>query len=230
MSSRVRPQVVVFDVVETLACLDPVAARLRELQQPDGLLGRWFTRLVRDGMALTAAGSYAGFADVAASALRTETRWALSDEQVGYAVAGFAEMTPQPDAVPAIRAAVQEGFRVFTLSNGAAASTRGFLERAGVADLVERVLSIDEVAAWKPSPAPYAFAVREAGVPADQVALVAVHSWDLHGAHQAGLTTGWCPRLEGQQTPVFAAADITADTLHGVIAGLAGLDAPSGGE
>jgi len=230
VSSRVRPEVVVFDVVETLASLDAVAARLRELQQPEGLLARWFTRLLRDGMALTAAGSYAGFAAVAASALRAEVRRALSDEQIGYAVAGFAELTAQPDAVPAIRAAQQAGLRVFTLSNGAAASTRKFLERAGVAELVERVLSIDDVAAWKPTPAPYELAVREAGVPADRVALVAVHSWDVHGAHQVGLTTGWCPRLEGEQTPVFAPADITADTLDGVIAGLAALEPPNTGE
>ena len=120
--------------------------------------------------------------------------------------------------------------RVFTLSNGAPASTRGFLDRAGVADLVERVLSIDEVGAWKPSPAPYALAITAAGVPAERVALVAVHSWDLHGAHQAGLTTGWCPRLEGQQTPVFATADVVADTLDGVITALAALSAPGGGE
>ncbi len=230
MIHRVRPDVVVFDVVETLACLDLVAARLLECHQPEELLARWFTRLVRDGMALTAAGSYAGFADVAASALHAETRHALSEEQIGYVVAGFGELTPQPDAVPAIRAAVSAGMRVFTLSNGAPASTRGFLERAGVADLVERVLSIDEVGAWKPSPAPYALAVTAAGVPAERVALVAVHSWDLHGAHQAGLTTGWCPRLEGQQTPVFATADVVADTLDGVITALAALSAPGGGE
>jgi len=78
--------------------------------------------------------------------------------------------------------------------------------------------------------APYELAVREAGVPADRVALVAVHSWDVHGARQVGLTTGWCPRLEGEQTPVFAPADITADTLDGVIAGLAALEPPNTGE
>jgi len=168
--------------------------------------------------------------EVAASALHAETRHALPDEVIGYVVAGFGELTPQPDAVPAIGAAVAAGMRVFTLSNGAPAATRGFLDRAGVADLVERGLSIDEVGAWKPAPAPYALAVTAAGVPAERVALVAVHSWDLHGAHQAGLTTGWCPRLEGQQTPVFATADVVADTLVGVITALAALSAPGGGE
>jgi len=42
--------------------------------------------------------------------------------------------------------------------------------------------------------------------------------------------TGWCPRLEGEQTPVFAPADITADTPDGVIAGLAALEPPNVGE
>lgn len=116
---------------------------------------------------------------------------------------------------------------MFALSNGATASTQAFLRRAGVSDLFERVLSIDEVRAWKPVRAPYELAVHAAGVPATRVALVAVHSWDIHGAHQAGLTTGWCPRLEGEPTSVFAPADVVAETLDGVIAGLAALPVDS---
>lgn len=43
------------------------------------VLAGWFSRMVPDGMALTAAGGYAGFAEVATSALHTETRCALTD-------------------------------------------------------------------------------------------------------------------------------------------------------
>lgn len=168
MTDRLRPEVVVFDVVETLASLEPVRERLSELQQPPDLLARWFTRLIRDGMALTSAGSYAGFADVAASALGAETHHALSAEQITAAVAAFGELTAQPDAAAAVQAATRAGFRVFALSNGAAASTRGFLQRAGLADSFERILSVDEVRAWKPVRAPYEMAIREAGVPVER--------------------------------------------------------------
>ncbi|MFN2561068.1 MAG: hypothetical protein ABR571_07230 [Jatrophihabitans sp.] len=44
---------------------------------------------------------------------------------------------------------------MFTLSNGAAATTEGFLERAGMAGEVEAVLSVDDVRAWKPGPVGY---------------------------------------------------------------------------
>lgn len=220
---RVRPDVVVFDVVETLASLDALRACLIEVGLSAGLLPGWFTRILRDAMALTLAGDYAGFADVAASALHSETRGELTDVQVQAVVAGFEKLTPQPDAVAAVRAATDAGLRVFTLSNGAAATTQGFLERASLAPYVERFLSIDEVRAWKPARAPYELAIRAAGVPAERVALVAVHSWDIHGAHAARLTTGWCPRLEGEPPPVFTPADVTAPTLDGVIARLSSM-------
>lgn len=223
MAASLRPAVVVFDVLETLASLDPVAARLAGYGLDRSVLASWFMRLLRDGMAITAAGGYAGFAEVAASSLRAETRGALSDQQITEVVSGFAELTPQPDAAVAIRAAAEAGMRVFTLSNGAATNTRGFLDRAGVADVVEAVLSIDDVQVWKPSPAPYELAVRTASVPPHRVAMVAVHSWDLYGAGRVGLTTGWCPRLELAPTALFGAADVTADTLDGVVAALAGL-------
>ncbi|MET3808252.1 2-haloacid dehalogenase [Nakamurella sp. UYEF19] len=225
-SVRVRPDVVVFDVVETLANLEAVRTRLSEVGLPPEVMPTWFTRILRDAMALTLAGDYAGFADIAASSLYAQTRGELSDAQVQAVVAGFGCLTPQPDAVAAVRAARQAGARVFTLSNGAASTTRAFLDRAGLTASVERVLSIDEVRAWKPARGPYDLAVHAAGVRAERVALVAVHSWDIHGARAAGLTTGWCPRLEGEPTPVFTPADVRAPTLDGVIDALMALPAP----
>lgn len=76
---------------------------------------------------------------------------------------------------------------------------------------------------WPPLPRVYAVAMS--GVPAERVALVAVHSWDIYGAHCAGLTTGWSPRLEGRPVEVFGAADVVADTLDEVISGLVALPA-----
>lgn len=174
-------------------------------------------------MALTAAGGYAAFTDVASAALAAETRGMLTAGQVADVVSGFGQLTPQPDAVAAVRAATRAGMRVFTLTNGGAAATRGFLERAGIADDVQQVISVDEVGAWKPAGAAYDHAVAIAGVPAERAALVAVHSWDVYGARRAGLTTGWCPRLESEPVAVFGTADVTADTLDAVITGLNGL-------
>ena len=65
-----RPAVVAFDVIETLMSLEPLRARLTDVGQPPGLLEAWYTRTLRDGMALSATGNYVAFTDVAEAALR----------------------------------------------------------------------------------------------------------------------------------------------------------------
>ncbi|WP_246203516.1 hypothetical protein [Streptomyces tailanensis] len=65
------PLVLVFDVNETLSDLTPLRARFADVGAPAELVSTWFAGvLLRDGFALTAAGSYADFASVARDGLR----------------------------------------------------------------------------------------------------------------------------------------------------------------
>ena len=43
--------------------------------------------------------------------------------------------------------------------------------------------------------------------------LVAVHPWDIHGAHQAGMRTGWIIRQPAPYPGYFAAPDLQAPDL-----------------
>jgi len=113
------------------------------------------------------------------------------------------------------------------LTNGSSDATVALLEASGLQDKVERVLSVDAVQRWKPAPAPYRHALDQLGSDARNVALVAVHSWDVHGAHRAGLTTGWCSRLEGGYPSVFDPPDASGPDLVAVATGLLALPATS---
>lgn len=146
----VRPHAVVFDVVETLMSLEPLRARLEDLGQPGHLLETWFARLLRDGFALSAAGDYRSFPDVGASALHAVTGYELDDDQVASFLAGFGELPAYPDAEPAMRRLHDAGTQVATLTNGTAESTSSFLDRTGLAPLVQQVISCEEVGSWKP--------------------------------------------------------------------------------
>jgi len=77
-----RPAVVAFDMIETLMSLEPLRARLTEAGQPPHLLEAWYTRTLRDGMALSATGDYATFTDVAESSLRGLTSYSLVDRVI----------------------------------------------------------------------------------------------------------------------------------------------------
>jgi 2-haloacid dehalogenase len=218
-----RPVVVAFDVIETLFPLEPLRRRLIEAGQPGGVLELWFARLLRDAFALVATDGYRPFAEIAAGALSSATSHSLPEDAVHEIVGGFADLDPHPDVGPAMRRARESGLRVVTLTNGSAQVTDTLLRRAGLREDVEQTLSVDDVRRWKPAPEIYRHAAQACGVAPDRVALVAAHSWDTHGAHRAGLVTGWVSRLEGRYSAVFDPADVTGDDLVSVVDGLLAL-------
>jgi 2-haloacid dehalogenase len=220
-----RPLVIAFDVIETLFPLEPIRQRLIDAAQPGHLLEQWFARLLRDAFAVVASGGYRPFGEFAAAALRSSANTPLTDAQVQAVLAGFPELDPHPDVVPAVRRLRDAGIRMVTLTNGSAANTSALLRRAGIDEDIEQVLSVDDIQRWKPAPEIYRHAATSTGVEPDRLALVAAHAWDTHGAHEAGLVTGWISRLEDEYPRVFAPPDVTGPDLGTVVDGLLRLPA-----
>jgi 2-haloacid dehalogenase len=218
-----RVELVLFDVVETLFSLEAVGRRLQDAGAGERALQLWFARFLRDGVSLAACGDFQPFRAVAASSLGGVLRASGIEPEnamVEEVLAAFAELEPYPDVRPALERLRDAGVRTMTLSNGGADSSARLLERAGLRQLVEAVISVDEVRLWKPRPEPYHHACHRAGVARERSALVAVHSWDVHGAARAGLLTGWCSRLEGHFPEVFRTPTVTGGSLLDVVAGL----------
>lgn len=208
-----RPQAVAFDVLETLLNLNPLRERLEEIGQPAQLLQPWFMRFQRDSMALTLSGDFAAFEAVARQALRTDTEHTASEADIDYVLEGFGQLPAYDDAEPALRLLSEAGLRVGCLTVGSAANTARFLERAGLAHHVDHVVTAEQAGVWKPAPAIYRVAAHELGTSPENLALVAVHAWDCHGAKRAGCLAGWCDRLEGRYGDVFTAPDVSGTDL-----------------
>lgn len=208
-----RPHAVAFDVLETLLNLDPLRARLEEIGQPAHLLELWFMRFQRDSMALTLAGDFASFEAVARQALRTDTGHTATEDEIDYVLKGFGHLPAHPDAEPALRRLSEAGLRLGCLTVGSAENTARFLERAGLARHVDQVITAEKAGIWKPAPSIYRVAASELGTSPGNMALVAVHAWDCHGAKRAGCLAGWCERLEGRYGDVFTAPDVSGSDL-----------------
>lgn len=213
-----RPALVLFDVNETLSELQPLRGRFEEVGAPGDLLDAWFAGTVRDGLALTAAGGYADFRTVALGVLhgqleQVETLLGDPGEAAEHIVSGFTELDVHPDVEEGIRKLADSGVRMATLSNGSAEVAQKLLERAGLAELVERLLSVDAVRRWKPAPEPYLYAAQELGVAPGECTLVAVHPWDVDGAKRAGLRGAWLDRKRGRYPGFFEAPDVSGETL-----------------
>lgn len=192
------PRLLVLDVNETLSDMGPIARRFTDVGAPAHLAPLWFTSVLRDGLGLAAAGAAAPFAEIATGVARGLLDDLSLDRSVEDAVAhvldGFGTLAVHPDVPAGLRAIAEQGLRVVTLSNGATWVAEGLLERAGIRDTVEAVLSVEDAGVWKPAGAAYRYALEHCGVDAADAMLVAVHPWDLDGAQRAGLRSAWVDR------------------------------------
>ncbi len=215
-----RPGVIAFDVNETVFSLEAVGRALDRVGAPDGTLQQWFGRVLSDGFALTCAGDFVEFR---ALALGTLTRMLDDEAAAAQVLDAFATLDPHPDVRPALERLAAAGVPAVTLTNGHADVTEHLLARAGLDHLVARCHDVGEVGRWKPAPQAYLQCARRNDVAPERLGMVAVHSWDIHGARRAGLVTGYASRHEGGAVPNFEPAHVTADDLTGVVEGMLAL-------
>jgi 2-haloacid dehalogenase len=223
MTTRVRPQVVAFDVNETLLDLAPVRAALVEAGEPEHLLRTVFARTLLTGFAAATVGDWCPFRDAFDAALAQES--GLDDVQRSTVADAFAELVPHPDVEPALRALAEAGVRAVTLSHGSAGVAEAGLSRGGVTPLVERTLTSESIRAWKPSREVYLWAAGVCDVAPDRLALVAAHGWDVLGAQRAGLTGAWFPRSERSYPAVYEPPHVRAADIGGAVTSLLALPA-----
>jgi 2-haloacid dehalogenase len=207
----------VFDVNETLSDMGPMAGRFADVGAPALLAKAWFASVLRDGFALTVTGNQAPFARLARAALQTAfagiTLNRPAEAAIDHVLDGFRDLSVHPDIPEGVRMLGEAGLRLITLTNGSTDVADRLLTKAGIRAAFEHLLSVEDAGAWKPAPAAYAHAAQVCAVPAASMLLVAVHPWDLHGAHHAGLRTAWIARQPTPYPPFFAPPDLQAPDL-----------------
>jgi 2-haloacid dehalogenase len=219
------PEVVVFDVNETLSDFTSLRRRCRTVGAPPGLFDLWFAAVLRDGTALTAVGEYVTFAEVGRALLIDMLRHesgveADPAEAADHVLAAFGSLEVHRDIPDGMRRLHAAGVRLVTLTNGAAATTETLLDRAGLRDLVEHVLSVDEVRRWRPAPETYLYAARTARVSPGRAMMVAAHGWDVNGAMRAGLLGAFLSRGGHGYPPFFTPPTVRAASLPDLAAAL----------
>ncbi|MCU1611649.1 MAG: haloacid dehalogenase type [Pseudonocardiales bacterium] len=97
------------------------------------------------------------------------------------------------------------------LSNGGFALLTHLIKTAGLP--FDCILSAELARTYKPDPLVYRTAAGLLDLPPAQVMMVAAHTWDLHGAHEAGLRTAFLerPLEKGPDRAADRAADVTSD-------------------
>jgi 2-haloacid dehalogenase len=120
-----------------------------------------------------------GLADAATRARLLELYWEL---------AAYAE-------VPAMLAALKaRGMATAILSNGSPDMLNGAVSSAGITDVLDAVLSVEDVGVFKPHDRVYDLVGARFGCARDEVLFVSSNGWDAAGAAGYGFQTVWVNR------------------------------------
>ena len=99
-----------------------------------------------------------------------------------------------PDVKPGLEALKQRALRLAILSNGEPKMLQAAAQSAGILPLLDRVISVEEVGVFKPSPRVYGLAPEQLGVSSAELGFVSSNGWDVAGAASAGLRALWIQR------------------------------------
>lgn len=103
------------------------------------------------------------------------------------------------DAYPEVKEVLGElqdaGYRTAILSNGSPDMLKAAVDSAGINDLLDACLSVEEVGIFKPDPRVYRLAVDRLEVSAGEISFQSSNAWDAVGAATFGMRVAWVNRF-----------------------------------
>ncbi len=223
-----RPKLLVFDVNETLLDLTGMKKSVAAaLNGRDDLLPLWFTTMLQYSLVATVGGHYEDFGAIGAAAMMMVARnhgIDLSQTAAREALAPMRSLPPHPEVAAALGQLKQAGFRMVTLTNSSHAAVDAQMKNAGLMDMFEERLSIEDLQMFKPHTHSYNWAARKMGVRPDECLLVAAHGWDVAGALWAGWRAAFLSRPGAQLYPLAPGPEIVEPDLKRAAANLIAME------
>ena len=126
--------------------------------------------------------------------------------------------------VPAMLMALKDaGYNTGILSNGSPDMLDGAVSSAGLGDVLDTMISVEDIKVYKPDMAVYQMVLDRFECNADQVLFVSSNGWDVAGSAAFGFSTLWVNRAGEPQDRLENGPRWVAPDLTGIPALLEGL-------
>ena len=201
----------VFDAYGTLFDFASAAARCPDIPEDkrDAVTALWRDKQLQYTWLRSLAGRYAEFWQVTGDALD------FTLDSLGLATPAlrarlmelYLSLSAFPEVPEMLRQLRQAGFKTAILSNGSPAMLDAVVRRAGFADLLDAVFSVDAVGVYKTHPQVYEYSLRQLGLRAEQVSFQSSNAWDAYAASAFGMRVVWCNRYGQRRERLPGAPD-----------------------
>ena len=215
-----RPKVLFFDVNETLLDLNSMKNSIgAALGDRPELMSLWFTTLLQYSLVTTVSNHYKDFGEIGVAALMMvahKNGIAITDKQAKDAVATILSLPAHPEVKEALLFLKREGFKLVAFTNSFNKAVETQLKYAGIHDLFDDVLSIEDVGKFKPHADTYDWAAKKMALKSNECMLIAAHGWDVAGASWAGWQTAFVSRTGQQLFPLANLPEINEENILSV--------------
>jgi 2-haloacid dehalogenase len=188
-----------FDVYGTL--IDPlgISASLRDLigEQASAFAQAWRDKQLEYSFRRGLMHQYVDFSTCTREALyftNKRLRTNLSSNACNALMAKYLQLPAYPDAGKALRLLKGMGRRVYAFSNGRPDDLEQLLAHAGLDTSLHGVVSVHDVASFKPDPAVYRHFIDSTESTVASTWLVSGNPFDILGAQAVGWKTAWVRR------------------------------------
>ena len=207
----------VFDAYGTLFDVHSAAARCRgDLgDKADAVSQTWRAKQLEYTWLRSLMGQHADFWSVTGDALD----YALDTHAIDDAALRarlmdcYLELDAYPEVTDVLGRLKNAGLTCAILSNGAPNMLDAAVRGAGLADLLDAVLSVEDIGIFKPHPSVYRLAVERLGVAAGRIAFQSSNAFDVAGAAAFGFRVAWVNRFGQRPERLPGVADAELATL-----------------
>ena len=195
---KLKVRACVFDAYGTLFDFAAAAAGCRDAlgDKTGGLTSLWRDKQLQYTWLRGLQGRHADFWQVTSDALDfTMETLGIEDVRLRARLLDlYRTLRCFPEVPQVLEELKQTGFVTAILSNGTPGMLADAVQGAGLAGLLDHVLSVEQVGVFKPHPDVYRLAVDTLGMPAAEITFQSSNAWDAHAASAFGMRVVWCNR------------------------------------
>lgn len=189
----------VFDAYGTLFDVHSAVGKHRSRigEKSEALSATWRTKQLEYTWLRSLMGKHKEFWSLTGDALE----YALDAHDINDAelrkdlMEAYLSLDAYPEVTLVLKALREGGFKTAILSNGSPEMLNAAVNSAGISDLLDMNLSVEEVGIYKPDPRIYQLAVECLGVQPAQISFQSSNAWDAVGAATFGFQVAWVNRF-----------------------------------
>lgn len=190
-------QALVFDVYGTLFDVYSVKEKCRELYGDKGeeISLVWRQKQLQYSFLRQLMGQYEPFSKITRDALDytlTKLELPYDEEKVETLLEAYRNLEAHPESAEILEQMRDKKIAVF--SNGSRDMLEPLIKNSVLSELIDDIISVDDIKQYKPTPASYSYALKVLGVERHEVLFMSSNEWDIAGAKSFGFQTAWINR------------------------------------